>query len=127
MPTVTSVVEEFIKLRDFKKKMTDFHKEQLAPLHEKLYERENWLLAQLHDAGVEMMRTEAGTVYKSTTTKAKVVDWPALKEFIKQDLEHIDLLEHRVSKEAVESYLEATGENPPGVDTSTEVNARVRR
>jgi hypothetical protein len=55
-----------------------------------------------------------------------VADWDATLDFIKAN-EHWQMLEHRVSKQAVEEYKSEHGDLPPGVDWREEVTVNVRR
>ena len=126
MPTLEQAVRGYRKLREAKKALQDQHKEQLAPYNEQMQKLEAWFLVQLAAQGADHVGTESGTVYKSVVTKAVVRDWGATLEFIKEhDL--WGMLEHRLSKTAVEEYAEAQGDVPPGVEITKETFARVRK
>ena len=125
-PTIEAVVAGYRRLRDIKKDMEDAHKEALAPINGKMKKMEAWLQRALNDAGADHIGTPHGTAYITTVTKAKVEDFDALMEFvIENDLP--GLLERRVSKQAVEEYLESNGDIPPGVSIQREQFARVRK
>ena len=66
-------------------------------------------------------------VYKRETTTYSAGDPLALTSFIKHNPEHIDMLQVRVAKPAVEEYMKQTGGLPPGVNTFTEIKAHLRK
>ena len=126
MPTIDSVVGGYIRLRDEKKRIAERQKEELAPLNAKLKKMEAWLQSQLQAQDALNMKTEHGTVYLSTTVSAKVEDRDVFFEFVREhDL--WAMLTSAVSKDAVEEYIESTGDVPPGVSVNRETNARVRK
>ena len=126
MPTIDSVVGGYIRLRDEKKRIAERQKEELAPLNAKLIKMEAWLQAQLQAQDALNMKTEHGTVYLSTTVKAKVEDRDAFFEFVREN-DMWAMLTSAVSKDAVEEFIESTGDVPPGVSIDRETNARVRK
>lgn len=127
MPTIDNVVGGYIRLRDEKKRIAERQKDELAPFNAKMKKMEAWLQAQLNAQGTTNSKTTDGhTVYLSTTVNATVNDRDAFLEFVR---EHNlwAMLTAAVSKDAVEEFIESTGNAPPGVSVSRETNARVRR
>lgn len=123
---VRRVIAEYIALRDEKKAIQEKHKEELAPVNRKMEKIEAALLKRLQKDGAKNIATPDGTVYITTVTKAKVEDWSVFRPFILQhDL--VDMMEQRVSKNAIEEYIEANGDVPPGIAISTENFARIKR
>ncbi|MEI2420997.1 hypothetical protein V6O07_12050, partial [Arthrospira platensis SPKY2] len=61
-----------------------------------------------------------------TTDFANVEDWDAVLRFIREQ-EAYDMLEKRVSKMAVRSYIEATKAVPPGVRYGTRLEVNIRK
>ena len=126
MATVDDAVAAYIRLRDKQDEIKRRHSEELAPIRDKMYSIEVMLLKILNSTGGESIKTAAGTAFKSKRTKTKVVDWDAALDFILTNgLEH--MLERRVSKAAVEEFIEANGDTPPGVSLSTEITVNIRR
>jgi chromosome segregation ATPase len=126
MATVDDMVNAYVVLRDKKKQMQDKHKEELAPINKKLDTLEMGMLAHLNHEHAESVRTCHGTVYRIKRTSTKVDDWDAALEYILTNhLEH--MLERRVSKSAIEEFLEANGELPPGISLSADLTVGVRR
>ena len=126
MATIEQAVHAYVRLRDKVKEIKARQSEELAPYNEKMRTLENWMHSKLHDAEVKSMRTDAGTVFVQTNTKVKVTDWADALEFVRAG-EHWDFLEARVSKNAVEDYIESTGDVPPGVHIDSEEVVRIRR
>lgn len=124
--TVAQMTELYIKLRDKRDEVKKAHTEQLQPYNDMMGKLEGLLHAELQRAQLDSMRSEAGTVYRSTETSVSVKDWPATLAFI-QDNKLFDLFEARVSKTAAIAVIEETKAPIPGVQiTQTEV-LRVRR
>lgn len=123
---VDAVVAAYIKLRDSKEQLARKHKDELAPITEQMARLESWLQKHLLDAGVESMKTRAGTAFLQTATSATVRDWAATLDWIK-DRDEWSFLEARVNKSAVKDYMESTGDVPPGIDFKSNVVTRVRR
>ena len=126
MATTDAVVEAYIKLRDTKKETAARHREELAPLNEKMKKIEAYLLMDLSEKGIESARTEHGTAYKTTRVSVKVEDFEAFIVFVgKHEFWH--LLDRRANKSSVEEFLDSTGELPPGLSITTDLGINVRR
>lgn len=126
MVTIDQAIAAYIIFRDKRDIKRKEQAAELAPYNEKLEKLENWLLYMLNKQGVESTRTDHGTAYKSVCTSTKIIDWDTTLDFIKANgLYH--LLERRVSKKAVEEFIEAQGKPPEGVDIVREVRVNVRR
>lgn len=123
---IETVVGAYRKLRDIKDDIKKKHSKELEPINSKLQTIEIWLLETLNKIGANSVKTANGTAYKATINRTKVVDWPAALKFIQENsLWH--MLEQRVSKSAVEEYVESEGKAPPGVEVNSEVRVNVRR
>ncbi|RLC12730.1 MAG: hypothetical protein DRI24_16975 [Deltaproteobacteria bacterium] len=123
---IEKAVAKFIKLRDDKKALQDQHKEQLAPYNEAMTKIEALVLALLIKQGANSIKTPAGTVYTSTTTRPKIDDWRVLRPFILEN-DLIDMMIQKLSPDAVEQFKEATGDLPPGVVVNSETFARFKK
>lgn len=120
------LVEKYIKLREVKTKLSNEYKQKVAKVDDIMDKIEAAILAQFNELGVESARTTAGTAYKQTRTSATVADWDAVLHFI-QENDLYNMLEHRVSKNAVEEYVNENGALPPGVNWRQEVVINVRQ
>jgi hypothetical protein len=125
-PLVSDVVRTYVALRDKKNEIKRRHSEELAPLNEKMEKIEGWLQRNLMEQGLQSQRTENGTAYLSTDTKATVKDRDAFFEWVIKN-ERWDFLESRVSKSVVRDYLEETGEIVPGINYEATQVVRIRR
>ena len=124
--SLQNAVEKFIALRDKKKDLVAQHKEELKPLNEAMLKIEAAVQNVLLKQGAQNIKTTAGTAYLSKTTKASVVDWSVFKPYmIEHDL--LDMMEHRVSKDAVVEFAEEHGHLPPGIDTNETLATRFKR
>ena len=120
------LVDKYIELRDTKSKMSTEYKARVAKIDSVLDKIEGELLRQFSEHGMESVRTKSGTAYKSSRNSATVADWDYVLDFIqKNDL--WNMLERRVSKQAVEQYKEEHGTLPPGINWREEITINVRR
>lgn len=126
MADLDQAVAGYVQLRAMKKAMQDRHKEELAPLNEKMKKVEMWVHKQLNDMGATNAKTAHGTCYLSTTTKPKVEDWQAFIDFVREN-DMWEMLERRPNKSAVDEFVEAQDDVPPGLSIQSEVNVRFRK
>jgi hypothetical protein len=123
---IDEIVEKYIALRDRKSQYKAEYEAKVSKIDEVLDKVEGALLKHFEAMGVENVRTKAGTAYKSTRTSATVADWDSFLGFVQQQ-EAWEMLEHRVSKKAVEEYKAANEDLPPGVNWRAEVVVNVKR
>jgi len=124
--SMDELVDAYVKLRDKKARIQKRHKEEIAPTNELIDKIGTALLMALNGIDAEMARTDHGTAYKTTRTNVKIEDWDTtLPWVISNNLEH--MLERRLSKSAVEEYIEASGDTPPGVSITRDLTIGVRR
>lgn len=123
---VEQLVEHYITLRDKKAEIANAAKAKLARVDALLDKIEGALLLTFQQSGAESVRTKSGTAYKSTKASATVADWDAVLNYIR-DNELWQMLERRVSKDAVIQFREQHNDLPPGVNWREEVTINVRR
>jgi hypothetical protein len=124
--SIESVVEKYIKLRDLKSEIANEAKAKIAKLEDHMSRMEAALLAAFEEAGMESVRTKAGTAYRSTRASATVADWDAVLDFVREN-ELWTMLERRVSKDAVVQYRQEHNDLPPGVNWREEITVNIRR
>ncbi len=124
---IGQLVEGYIKLRDRKAEIKAKHEAELAPINAMMDKIETHLLAQMQEQGVTSYKTGLGTAYTSTTTKASVADWDSVKQFSLALDDPFLLMERRVNKTAVDEYVAAHNDLPPGINYTTAVAVNVRR
>jgi hypothetical protein len=120
------IVAGYIKLRDKKAVIKAEYDGKVAKIDEVLDKIEAKLIKYFQDTGLESIRTDAGTAYKSTRVSAPVADWDALLAHI-LETENYQLLERRVNKTAVREFKEINKDLPPGVSWREEVIIGVQR
>lgn len=120
------MVEKYIALRDARALLDSAYKLKKAPLDAAMDKIEAAILAQFEASQIESVRTEGGTAYKSKKTSATVADWDLVLAYIKAN-DLWQMLEQRVSKKAVEEFVEAHSDLPPGINWREEVTINVRR
>ena len=124
--TVDAAVQAYIKLRDQKSEIDAEAKKRTDAIKEKMEKIEGWIMAKADETGVTSFKTTHGTAFMSTTDFAGVADWDAVLDYIKAN-DAYDLLERRVSRNAVRSYIDATGAVPAGVNFGTKVSVNFRK
>ena len=120
------LVDKYRQIRDKKKALDDARKAEIAPYSDALDQLEAMILDALNKAGVESVGTSAGTAFKTTRTSYTVKDPVAFREWIEQHGRN-DLLETRISKEAIEDLIASGATLPPGIKISSEVKVNVRK
>ena len=120
-PSVDKVIETYITLRQQKEQVENETKDRVAALKEKMGKLESWIMAKSDETGVTSFKSPHGTAFLNTTDFASVADWDAVLGFIK-DNDAYDMLERRVSRNAVRSYIDANGSVPAGVNFGTKVS-----
>jgi hypothetical protein len=120
------IIEKYIELRDKKTELSAAYKKKVAGLDAALDQLEAILLEKLNEIGMDSAKGSTGTVYKSKRTSATVADWDYVLDHIQKN-ELWNMLEKRVSKQAVEQYVEEHGDLPPGINWREELVVNIRR
>jgi phage host-nuclease inhibitor protein Gam len=98
------------------------YKGRVAPIKEEIEKLEAALMKLMNEAGVQSVKTKAGTAYFSNVSSVRVVDWPVTLDFIVSNGAW-DLLERRVNKTALKELEDGV----PGVAIETIRKVNVRR
>lgn len=123
---VGKATELYIRLRDRIAERKAAYEKDNAPDKAALEKLEGKILEFFNATGQESSRCGSGTAYIITQTSATVADWDSTLEFIQRN-DRWDMLEHRVSKKAVEEYLEQNSDVPPGVNVTRRQTIGVQR
>lgn len=126
MAKIDTLVEGYIKARDKKAEYKAAYEKQVAALDSWMTQAEQVILATLNEIGSDSCKTPFGTAYKQERTSATVADWDSTLSFIQANALWT-MLERRVNKTAVEEYVAANEDLPPGVNWRREVVVNVRR
>lgn len=124
--TVEQVVGTYIKLRRKKEALENQVKADVDAIKASMGKIEAWLMEKADADGVTSFKTTAGTAFVTTTDFANVADWDAVLTFIKNH-DAFDMLEKRVSKTAVRSHMDETGDVPPGITYGTKLGINIRK
>lgn len=120
------LVQAYINLREVRAQRKSAY--ELADSQDKQRQAkiEAEFLRRFSDRGIDSISARGvGTAYASTRTSATVADWDALLSFIREN-EAWEMLEHRVSKTAVDQFREVNDDLPPGVNWSVARTIGVR-
>lgn len=123
---VGDVIRVYMKLRDQKSVIEAEMKGQVEEVKKKMEKLEAYLKTQMDAQGLTSFKSEWGTVFLTTTDYANVADWDAVLGFIR-DNSAFDMLEKRISKIAVRSYITEHKAVPPGVNYGTKLEVNVRK
>lgn len=137
----------YLRLRGGKKDLEEKAKSKIAPINKGLELIETHFLKLMLEMGVDSLKNEAGTPYKTTKTSITVADnevWldfvltralsalplkPEMLAKVKQAMiesGQFALIESRASKSAVEALMEETQELPPGLNHRAETAVNVK-
>lgn len=120
--TMDKLVEAYVTRRDQLSAIEREYKEKKAPIQGEMEKLETAMQRLMDEMEMSSVRTAHGTAYKQTWTSAKVSDWEATLDYIRER-ERYDLLERRVNKTAVLD----TEEPIPGVEVQQGVKVNVRK
>lgn len=123
---IDSIIERYIKLRDKKAQMKAAFDASTADINTAMARCEQVILEEINAQGVESVRTEYGTAFKSTATSVTTADGEMFLQFCIAN-DRLDLLEKRPNKTAVEEYKAANDDLPPGINYRQAVTLNVRR
>lgn len=121
------LVRVYIKMRDKKYELARELDEQIAKLESDMDKVKAGILEHMKSLGAESLRTEAGTVYRTTRTTYFTTDWDSMGKFI---VEHgvPELLEKRIHQTNMKAFLEDNPQLlPAGLNANTEYTVGVRR
>lgn len=125
--SVDRLVATYIKVRDKKDQATKELKDVEAEYNGKLDILKAALLEHCQRLGVESVRTESGTFYRTVKKRFWTSDWESMGKFI---LEHeaTDLLEKRIHQGNIKTFLEENPDLlPPGLNVDSEYTVNIRR
>lgn len=124
--TIDQVISKYMQLRDEKQAIVAEAKAATDALDTKMTKLEQYIKVRAQQDGVTSFKTSHGTAFLTTVDFANVADWDAVLGFIK-DNDAYDMLQRRVSKDAVRGYIDANKEVPPGINYGTKLEVNVRK
>lgn len=123
---IDELVSQYVRLRDKIKEAEDAHKAKLKNAKEHLENLNNTLLDRLNQLGGDSVKTQHGTVYRTTRRSATIADGDAFRQFVITN-EAFDLVDWRANANAVDDFIKEQQAPPPGVNFSTAFTVGVRR
>lgn len=124
--TVDSVIAAYMAMRKQKEQIEAEVKEKVSEIKGKMDKLEAWIKQQADAQGVTSFKTKHGTAFLTTTDYANVADWDAVLSYIRDNGAY-DMLEKRVSKNAVRGYIELNKSVPPGINYGTKLDVSIRK
>lgn len=125
-PNTADVIKAYMQLRTEKDRIELNAKAKVAVLKEQMNKLEVYLLSKMEQDGVSSYKSPYGSAFKTMSDFASVADFDALLEFVR-DNDAWHLLERRVKKEAVKSYIEDGQPVPPGVNYGQRIDIGFRK
>jgi hypothetical protein len=126
-PPLEKLTRIYIKMRDKKYEVVHEMEEQISKIEADMKTVKVAILQHMKDSGVESLRTNSGTVYRTVKTTYSTSDWESMHKFI---LEHgvPELLEKRLQQTNMRAFLEENPELlPPGLNSNAEYSVTIRR
>lgn len=122
-----ALAEEFIKLRDAKKRLDDIYEQKKEVFETRMREITNELTLLCEEQNASSIRTTHGTIIRSVTTDYSTSDWDAMHNLvIKYQAPY--LLWKRINNSAMKEFLDAHPEEyPPGLRIDSKYTVTVRR
>jgi len=124
--TVDEVIQAYLKYRHQKEAIEAETKEKVKGIKDKMLKLEAWIKEKADADGVTSFKTGHGTAFLTTNDFANVADWDQVLNFVKEN-EAYDMLEKRVSKNAVRGYIEQNKAVPSGVNYGTRIDVNIRK
>lgn len=84
-----------------------------------------WMRQKGDELGIDSFKTQYGTAFRNVKTSYRMGDWNTFINWVKAT-DNFQCLEKRVAKLSTKEIHDETGEIPPGIDYSAEVEFDVR-
>lgn len=123
-----NIVKTYLAIRDERDKLAREHEAKDKELANDLAELEQVLLNSCNEISADSIKTEVGTIIKSTRESFVCGDWDNFKQFIK-DNDAIELLQQRIHQSNFKEFLSNREEEglPPGISSMREFKITVRK
>ena len=122
------LVKTYIVIRNEKNRLQREYDAKDKELSNDLASIEQRLLSSCNEIGVDSMRTEFGTIIKSTKESYICGDWDNFKKFV-LDNEAVELLQQRIHQSNFKEFLSDREDEglPPGISSMREFKVTVRK
>lgn len=127
-PKLDAIVGAVTAIRDARTALKRKFEQEDALLEADQQKLRAVILAIMNATGAKSVSTEHGTAYRSERIKVSAADWTAIRDWIAQDPDRIEIFEKRLKSTFVQEHMEAhEGAIPPGVNVHREYDVSVRR
>lgn len=124
---IAALVEQFVRLRDKREKLSKAYKEADDKLKDQMQVITADLLSTMNNSKLDTMRTEHGTVSRLIDIKPSATDWTKIYAWVKKH-DAFEMFNKRLNTSFIKEYMdEHDGKLPPGVNIHQEYVVRVRR
>jgi hypothetical protein len=125
--TASELASEYLQYRDLRAKLKQVYESKDAVLSAEMDAVTQQLMMLCNEQDASSIRTEAGTIIRSTDTQYATNDWDSMHSFILQNNAPY-LLQKRINKSAMAEFLEQNPDQfPKGMNIVTEYKISVRR
>jgi phage-related tail fiber protein len=111
-------VEKYLAFRNEIDEIEREAKVKVAAIKQKMSMLETWVTLKAEQEGLKTVPTQNGTAYWSTHHSCSVAEPSIFFDYVR-DNQAWDLIEKRASKLAVKSFIDESGNPPPGVNFSS--------
>ena len=122
------IVETYLAIRDERDKLSREHDAKDKELANDLAEIEPVLLNSCNEISADSIKTEVGTIIKTTRESFVCGDWDNFKTFLKEN-DAIELLQQRIHQSNFKEFLSNREDEglPPGISSMREFKVTVRK
>lgn len=126
-PTPETLTRVFLKIRDKRAELKAAFEQEDGKLEMQLNAIKSTLLDYCKAQGVDSVRTESGTFYRTMKTRYWTNDWDSMNTFI-LDNRVPQFFEKRLNQTVLRQFLEENPDVvPPGLNTDSEYVITVRK
>lgn len=121
------IIKKRIEIRDYLERKAKEREAEDLPYQEAVTALEGMISLLMQQQGVESIKTEFGTAYKSQVMAVKMADRDAFLDFV-INTQSPQFLTSAVAKEAVKEYMdEHNSALPPGLDVTYIIKTNFRK
>lgn len=122
------IVETYLAIRDERDKLSREHDAKDKELANDLAEIEQALLNSCNEISADSIKTEVGTIIKTTRESFVCGDWDNFKKFV-MDNDAVELLQQRIHQSNFKEFLSNREDEglPPGISSMREFKITVRK
>jgi hypothetical protein len=126
LPPHEALVGKYVELRDELEAIEEQHKQQLAPIKEKLRTLEEFFKEDMHASNASSLKYPTGTVIRVAKTTYTAVDRSAFFDWVRAT-GNTDLLEGRLLQSALKEWVDKNEAMPPGIFAKSAFSVTFRR